>query len=277
VVKIIGKNRAPGNSEDENRFEIRNFDDLVFEHRNREYGAYQLRRKYFRVLLGGLILSSSIGILSVLIPFLARPREDRIISVGGGYSVSVRMDNLAPPPEQIYVPPAPPPPEAAKMPETVQYVPPVVVDTVLADEATQVATDVALASKENMIPEGSGSGFGDSLIPGVDGSGLEEPLFIVEVMPTFKGGDLTRFREWVGKRTNYPAEAMEKKIRGTVFLTFIVEKDGSVSNVTVLKGVDPLLDEEAVKAISDSPKWSPGLQRGQPVRVRFQIPLTFQY
>ena len=276
-MKIAGQNRVSDNNIEDRPFEMRNFDDLVFEHRNREYGAYQLRRKYFRVLLGGLAVSSSIGILAVLIPFLARPREDRILAGGGGYSVSVRMENLTPPPEQIYVPPAPPPPETAKMPEAVQYVPPVVVDTVLPAEVTQVATDVALASKENMIPEGSGSGFGDSLIPGVDGSGSEEPLFIVEVMPTFKGGDLTRFREWVGKRTNYPAEAMEKKIRGTVFLTFIVEKDGSVSNVTVLKGVDPLLDEEAVKAISDSPKWSPGLQRGQPVRVRFQIPLTFQY
>lgn len=258
-------------------FEINSFDDLVFEHRNREYGAYQLRRKYFRVLLGGVIFSASIGILAVLIPFLARPREDRILTGGGGYSVSVKMENLTQPPDQIYVPPAPPPPEASKVPETVQYVPPVVVDTILPSQSTQVATDIALASQENVIPDGTGSGFGDSLIPGGDGTGSEEPLFLVEVMPTFKGGDLTKFREWVAKRTNYPAAAMENKIRGTVFLTFIVEKDGSVSNVTVLKGVHPLLDEEAVKAISDSPKWSPGLQRGQPVRVRFQIPLTFQY
>jgi len=276
-VKKEIKNIATDDNSTDKPFEINSFDDLVFEHRNREYGAYQLRRKYYRVLFGGVIVSASIGILAVIIPFLARPREDRIISGGGGYSVSVRMENLTPPPDQIYVPPAPPPPEASKVPETVQYVPPVVVDTVLPSESAQVATDIALASQENVIPDGTGSGFGDSLIPGGSGDGSEEPLFLVEVMPTFKGGDLTKFREWVGKRTNYPAAAIENKIRGTVFLTFIVEKDGSVSNVTVLKGVHPLLDEEAVKAISDSPKWSPGLQRGQPVRVRFQIPLTFQY
>ncbi len=273
--KLIQNNKLKEEKEDK-PFEINSFDDLVFEHRNREYGAYQLRRKYYRVLFGGVIFSSFIGILAVLIPFLARPREDRVISGGGGYSVSVKMENLTPP-DQIYVPPAPPPPEGTKVPETVQYVPPVVVDTVLPSQSTQVATDIALASQENVIPDGTGSGYGDSLIPGGDGSGSEEPLFLVEVMPTFKGGDLSKFREWVAKRTNYPAAAMENKIRGTVFLTFIVEKDGSVSNVTVLKGVHPLLDEEAVKAISDSPKWSPGLQRGQPVRVRFQIPLTFQY
>jgi TonB family protein len=60
-----------------------------------------------------------------------------------------------------------------------------------------------------------------------------------------------------------------------VFLTFIVEKDGSVTNVTILKSVHPLIDNEAIKAITASPRWSPGLQRGQPVRVRYQISLNF--
>ena len=96
-------------------------------------------------------------------------------------------------------------------------------------------------------------------------------------MPSFKGGGLEKFREWVTKRTNYPQAAYDNKIRGTVFLTFIVEKDGSVSNVTVVKSVDPLLDDEAVKAISESPKWTPGLQRGEPVRVRYSIPLNFMF
>jgi protein TonB len=94
-------------------------------------------------------------------------------------------------------------------------------------------------------------------------------------MPTFRGGDINNFREWVQKRTNYPQAAIENKIRGTVFLTFIVEKDGSVSNVTILKSVHSLIDNEAVKAIAESPRWSPGLQRGQPVRVRYQISLNF--
>jgi protein TonB len=79
----------------------------------------------------------------------------------------------------------------------------------------------------------------------------------------------------VNKHTNYPQAAIENRIRGTVYLTFIVEKDGSVSSVTVVKGVDPLLNESAVKAISESPKWTPGLQRGQPVRVRYSIPMNF--
>jgi protein TonB len=256
--------------------EMTDFDDLVFEHRNKEYGAYQLRKKYNRVLFGGIIVASSFALAVVLIPFLARPRSERIVSAGNGF-VQVRMENLEPPIENVYVPPSPPPPESAKTSETVKYVPPVVVDTVIPVEKTQITTDEALASQDNELIDATGSGFGEDLLPEGDGSGSEEPLFIVEVMPTFKGGDLSKFREWVGKRTNYPQAAIDNKIRGTVFLTFIVEKDGTVSNVTILKGVHPLLDDEAVKAISESPKWSPGLQRGQPVRVRFQIPLSFMY
>jgi protein TonB len=96
-------------------------------------------------------------------------------------------------------------------------------------------------------------------------------------MPSFKGGDINRFREWVQRRTTYPQIAIDRKIKGRVFLTFIVETDGSVTNVTIVKGVDPIIDDEAVKAIQASPKWSPGLQRGQPVRVRYSMSLLFAY
>ena len=257
-------------------FNVTDFDDLVFENRNRDYGAYQLRKRYFRALFTGLIVAVAVALISVLIPFLSRPDDEYVVSGGFGYSVSVQMENLELP-EQIYVPPAPAPPAASRPAGSVEYGPPVVVDSIIPLDSSPVATDVALASSGDDLTEGPGSGFGEDLIPGGSGEGLEEPLFLVEVMPTFRGGDLTKFREWVGKRTNYPEEAINAKLRGTVFLTFIVEKDGSVSNVTVIKGVHPLLDEEAIKAISESPKWSPGLQRGQPVRVRFQIPLTFRY
>jgi periplasmic protein TonB len=275
-VKLKKADTEPTTPTDHQSFFISDFDDLVFEHRNRDYGAYQLRKRYNRVVLTGTIVVSLIAIIAVLIPFLARPSSEKIISGGTGY-VQVRMENLQPPPEEIYVPPAPPPPEASKIPETVEYIAPVVVDTVTQIEQTQLSTDEILASKESITIDAPGSQFGDDLLSAGDGTGGEEPLFIVEVMPTFKGGDLNKFRDWVGQRTNYPEEAIINKIRGTVFLTFIVEKDGSVSNVTIIKGVHPLLDEEAVRAITESPKWSPGLQRGQPVRVRFQIPLSFTY
>jgi protein TonB len=272
-LKELNTEFTPG--AEDHSFRISDFDDLVFEHKNREYGAYQLRKGYNRAVLTGTISATVFAIAVVLIPFLARPSSDKIISGGSGY-VQVRMERLEPPPEEIYVPPAPPPPDASRIPETVEYVAPVIVDTISPDDQTQIITDEALASSDSdIIDVTAGSGFGDDLLSGEDGSGKEEPLFIVEVMPTFKGGDLNKFRDWVGQRTKYPEEAITNKIRGTVFLTFVIEKDGSLSNVTVIKGVHPMLDEEAIKAISESPKWSPGLQRGQPVRVRFLIPLSF--
>ena len=82
----------------------------------------------------------------------------------------------------------------------------------------------------------TGTGNSDDLMSGQEGSATDEPFFLVEVMPSFKGGGLDKFRDWIQKRTNYPKDAYDRKIRGTVQLTFIVEKDGSVSNVTVIKG-----------------------------------------
>lgn len=269
-------NKQPGGRVDQ-QYVISDFDDLVFEHRNRDYGAYQLRKRYNRAVLAGLIISVIAAVIAVLIPFISRPSGDKVVMGGTGY-YQVTIENLQPPPEEFYVPPPPPSASMAqKIQETVEYVPPVVVDSIVPVELATLSTDELLAAAEGEGIEATGSGFGDELMSEGDGYGDEEPLFIVETMPTFRGGDLTVFRNWVGKRTRYPEEAISNKIRGTVFLTFIVEKDGSVSNVNVIKGVHPLLDEEAVKAITASPKWSPGLQRGQPVRVRFQIPLTFQY
>jgi protein TonB len=96
-------------------------------------------------------------------------------------------------------------------------------------------------------------------------------------MPSFRGGGVERFRDWVQKRTNYPEAAIQQKIKGKVVITFIVETDGSVSNVTVKQSVNPLIDDEAVKVIESSPKWTPGLQRGKPVRVRCIMPLNFSF
>lgn len=255
---------------------IGDFDDLIFENRNKNYGAYQLRKKYAPTLNTGTVIAIVLVSLAVWIPFLLSRKPDRVMSGGRAY-VQVRMENLNSPPEQVYVPPTPPPPAAQRIQESVRYVPPVVVDSLDPLQQTQITVDEVLASTDNDKIDIIGTGTGDNLLSGEGNGDSDEAFFQVEVMPSFKGGDFSKFRDWVAKRTNYPKEAIDKKIRGTVFLTFIVEKDGTVSNVMVIKGVDPVLDSEAIKAISESPKWTPGLQRGQPVRVRFQIPLSFIY
>ena len=93
----------------------------------------------------------------------------------------------------------------------------------------------------------------------------EDDIFqIVEDMPTFKGGDVQKFSNWVKERVKYPVIAQENSIQGKVFIGFVVEPDGSVSNVTILRSVDKSLDEEAKRVVESSPKWAAGKQRGHP-------------
>ena len=102
-----------------------------------------------------------------------------------------------------------------------------------------------------------------------------EIFFIVEQMPKFQGGTIDDFQKWVAQQLVYPKDAAEKGISGRVFLSFIVEPDGSVSHVKVIKGSYPSLDAEAVRVVKSSPKWEPGLQRGHKVRVSISLPFTF--
>lgn len=257
-----------------NKPNIPDFDDLIFESRNKEYGAYLLRKRYNSVVITGIIIASLIGCLAVIVPFTIKSSSDQIL-IGGYRSVQLHLDNLDPPKEMIYVPPSPSRTKLKNIQDIVTYVAPEVIDSILPIENAMGTPDEILASTKNITSDLNYFGTGDDNSYGIDGPALDESFFMVEVMPTFRGGNEQKFREWVQRRTFYPQEAIDKKIIGTVFISFIVEKDGSVSNVSIVKGVDPLLDNEAVKSISESPKWSPGLQRGQPVRVRFLIPLVF--
>jgi protein TonB len=104
----------------------------------------------------------------------------------------------------------------------------------------------------------------------------EEQVFVVvEDMPGFGGGDSNKFREYIAKNLRYPEVAAENGIQGRVFVQFVVEPDGRVSNVKVVRGVDPALDKEAVRVVESSPPWKPGKQRGKPVRVSFTFPIIF--
>jgi protein TonB len=104
----------------------------------------------------------------------------------------------------------------------------------------------------------------------------EIPLAIVEEKPTFMGGDENTFTKWVFERIVYPEVAKENGVQGRVILTFIVDADGYVKNVAVLRGVDPSIDKEAIRVVSSSPRWKPGRQRDKAVRVRYNFPLNFQ-
>lgn len=105
----------------------------------------------------------------------------------------------------------------------------------------------------------------------------EDVVFeVVEVMPEFPNGGMPGLMKYLGKNVKYPIEAHANNIEGRVVVHFIVNKDGSISNVGLTRSVDPLLDKEAIRVISDMPKWKPGMQRGKAVRVKYTVPVMFR-
>jgi protein TonB len=103
----------------------------------------------------------------------------------------------------------------------------------------------------------------------------EQVFVVVEDMPEFPGGELA-LRKWIANHIDYPVIAAENGIQGKVYVTFVVDKDGSVSNARIARGVDPSLDQEALRVVNSLPKWKPGMQRGKPVRVSYTVPINFQ-
>jgi TonB family protein len=107
-------------------------------------------------------------------------------------------------------------------------------------------------------------------------SKAQEPVFtVVEAMPTYPGGQ-EAMTKYLAENIKYPEEAKKHGIQGTVFITYVVETDGSVTNVKVLRGINIKCDEEAVRVVSSMPKWNPGKQKGVPVRVQFNLPINFK-
>ncbi|MBQ5836295.1 MAG: energy transducer TonB [Alistipes sp.] len=104
----------------------------------------------------------------------------------------------------------------------------------------------------------------------------DQPFVKVEQMPSFMGGDLMTFRNWVQSKVRFPQIAQENNISGRVLLMFVIERDGSLTNIQVLQTPDSSLSDEAIRVLKTSPKWTPGKQRNQSVRVKYTLPIDFR-
>ena len=137
---------------------------------------------------------------------------------------------------------------------------------------------ISFASDEDVSPIIEG---GESEVEGNDGvvegiNDTEEKAYdVVEQMPAFPGGDIALL-EYLDNNIHYPTTAAENNVQGRVIIGFVVERDGSISSVQVLRSVDPSLDEEAMRVVKSMPKWIPGKQNGSTMRVKFQVPITFR-
>lgn len=104
----------------------------------------------------------------------------------------------------------------------------------------------------------------------------DEPFITAETMPSFQGGTINDFRNWVQSKVKYPQIAQENGISGRVVLQFVIERDGRLTNIVVLQTPDRSLSEEAIRVLNQSPKWAPGKQRSQTVRVKYTLPVDFR-
>ncbi|MGQ0829799.1 MAG: energy transducer TonB [Bacteroidota bacterium] len=249
--------------------------DLVFEDRHKLYGAYELRRRHNRNLIVALTISSSVFLIGISMPkiieLLSSAAAEQVTAVD-----LTPPDLLAPPPLDESEPPPPPPPPPPVM-ETVKFTPPVVEDEAVEEEPPPVQTEET-PQISTVTQEGTGD---EEIIIPETGNGvvepvIEAPLTIVEQMPTFPGGE-GEMMKYIQKNVQYPQVEKEAGISGTCYVTFVVEKDGRISDVKVLRGVSggPGCDKEAIRVVKSMPSWKPGKQNGREVRVQFNLPIKF--
>jgi protein TonB len=245
------------------------FDDIVFESRNKEYGAYKLRTKYNRTIMWALLVGIVIISTTIITPYLnAKALENRLKRAER--QVEIKMENLDQPNETV-APPPPPPPPPADVVQQQRYVPPVVVDSIKPEDVTQLMTadDAQVEIKDQEVVEVV------EVKEEVQEAEPEEiPFVVVEEMPMFPGGD-AELLKYIGANTVYPDIAKENNIQGRVIVRFCVTAKGGVSQVSILKGVDPELDKEAIRVVNTLPAFKPGKQGGKPVPVWYMVPITF--
>ena len=250
---------------------IPSFDDIVFENRNKEYGAYKLRKKYNRNVIISLITGLVLMSIAIITPYLnAKAAENK--AKRSERQVEIKMENLDQPTETV-APPLPPPPPPQEVVQQARYIPPVVVDSVKPEETVQLMTaDQAQVEVQNEEVVEEVQVVAEEVQEDVDEA---EPFYVVEEMPMFPGGDAA-IQKYIGDNVIYPEVAKENNIQGRVIVKFCVTPTGGVDQVSVLKGVDPELDVEVVRVVKTLPKFKPGKQGGKPVPVWYTIPINFQ-
>jgi len=244
--------------------------ELVFRHRNREYGSYQLQRKYLKTLFVSAMIGTSLFLLTVVIPFLIYLIRDVRMDLEMEYIYEVEYIPFAPPEDVELVEMA----KAHALPPEEIMKKPVVVDSIPADE--ELKPLVKESEKHEDTQEES-----DTASYGTGGREIgrqanTDTAFAttIDVYPRYPGGEEARLY-YLRRHISYPKQAVEKEIQGVVMVVFVVEADGSVTNAKLLQGIGDGCDEEAVRVTMEMPKWSPGKRSGRPVRVMVKMPIVF--
>lgn len=246
------------------------FDDIVFKERNKEYGAYKLRKRYNRNVTIALLIGILIIATAIITPYInAKALEKR--ERRKERQVEIKMENLDQPNQQV-APPPPPPPPPTDVVQQQKYVPPQVVDSIKPEDVKQLMTaDQAQTEVTNKEVVEVVQQVKEEV---QEAEPEQQPFVVVEEMPMFPGGEVELLK-YIMEHTQYPEIAKENNIQGKVIVRFCVTAKGGVSQVSILKSVDPELDKEAIRVVNTLPTFKPGKQGGKPVPVWYMVPIAF--
>lgn len=260
--------------------------ELVFAGRNKEYGAYELRQHNAITTLKALMFGSVLIIAGVTAPFL----YSRFLSSNeivhdlpplDGFKITeynvpkikksepeklIKRETVKIPTQKFV------PLKVVPAPEVVDEMPTLaeLENSVVGQETIKAAPTTGVQNTIDITSSGNGRA-------SVTKPTSDEPvnLEMLEKYPEFPGG-MAAFAKYIGRNLRYPSMARENEISGRVFVSFVIERNGSLSNIKILRGIGGGCDEEALRVLKNSPSWAAGMQNGQKVRVAYTMPIFFQ-
>lgn len=262
--------------------------DLVFEGRNQAYGAYKLRKGTSKRNIWSLIIVALAAVLLFLGLQLQKMVEaNKTVENTQAVELSAleqkkkeakveKKEIIKQEPEKV----------VEKVKSSVKFTAPVIKKDNEVKEEDEIKLDEVEKSTKaigTFTVEGNDEVGGEVLKAKEDIKAPEPPkhveenkiFTVVEQMPMYPGGDAA-LMQYLSSNIHYPAVAAENGVQGRVVVGFVVEKDGSITDVNVLRSVDPSLDREAMRVVKSMPRWTPGKQNGSAVRVKYQVPVTFR-
>ena len=251
--------------------------DIVFEGRNQAYGAYELRKKNPKTTAIAMILGAFVFVLALSTPKIMALIESA--TAKEETTLDEKIVTIKLPPKKVEeiknLPPPPPPPPKV---DQVKFVKPVVAKTEEVTEAVAKIDDM----KDKDISDANREGDKDAerQFEKPVGDGPTKPveddnvynMAVISVKPEFPGG-IDKFYKYVGSKFQVPEV---DGLKGRIFVQFVVEKDGSLTDIKVLKDIGHGTDKEAIRVLKNCPKWAPGENNGKKIRVQYQLPITIQ-
>jgi protein TonB len=256
--------------------------DVVFSSRNKAYGAYELRKDNSKNTNRALVIAIVLFVFIISLPTIINKLKGLIPKADEKVKITDVVLLPPPPVDQTKKPPPPPPEPPKPKVDQIRFPPPVVKpDNEVKEKDPPTIKELAVADPGQKDQKGDPNAdiridepVGNSDIKQVVEEDPNKIFASVENLPEFPGG-MEGFSKFLSKTIHYPAVDRENGTQGRVILTFVVERDGSLTDIKVSRSLSQGTDQEAIRALKSSPKWRPGIQNGRPVRVQYSVPVSY--